>query len=152
MSLGPQREKLWPRTSVGPGIGLGHQRGTHRKLKLLQVLAWICDVLGSKPEPSPLRFWVHLSLGSLRQQTGAKDLCRTNSKPGTSAEWDADQNLQKWVKAGNLGQSRPETANSKGAEQSPGMLSYLQEHRVTNGVTRTVVLTVPWGTTIWALD
>ena len=35
----------------------------------------------------------------------------------------------------------PEIANSKGAEKCTGVLSYLWEHRVTNGVTKTVTLT-----------
>ena len=49
-----------------------------------------------------------------------------NSKPGTSAGGDQDQDLQKQGKAGNLEQSRPETVNCKGAEQGTGVLSYLR--------------------------
>lgn len=39
--------------------------------------------------------------------------------------------------------SRSRAENSIGAEQTPGAPSHLQEHRVTNRVTGTMVLTAP---------
>ena len=89
----------WPGTSKGIG--------RNQKPLLVWVWAWVWNLWGNKNEPDPLQVWTYLSLGT----HGARDICRTTSKPGTSSGADPNLGLQKQLKAGNLGQSRPEEMN-----------------------------------------
>ena len=123
MILGPQREWARPGDLCGFGCDTGDSEG----------VALSQDLCMSRHESGTIK-GVDLKQRPLQYQPQTRKLYRSGSREG---------HLQKQDRVTDLGRSKPNTANSTEIEQTQGVPSDLQNHRVTNGVTGTMALTEP---------